>query len=191
MGMDDDQHRRAMQEAIEAEAAAQRAMLAGRTGEAAPLYRVAASAWRRSWEVAPPRSYGRLIGMIKASVLAGDPTAAANAVRAQIDGIGDSPPSAYAVAIAALVQGDDKTALLAADAMRGGSDAFDRTADAIAALAEGDGAAYADAVEAIVEDFEQRTDHLTGVPIADTALMLERIAEGRGLAASPDSPLLP
>jgi hypothetical protein len=44
---------------------------------------------------------------------------------------------------------------------------------------------------AIVEDFEGREAHLTGVPIADTALMLERLAERRGLAAHPESLLLP
>jgi hypothetical protein len=43
----------------------------------------------------------------------------------------------------------------------------------------------------IVADFEGRSEHLTGVPIADTALMLERFAERRGLAARPSSALLP
>jgi hypothetical protein len=44
-------------------------------------------------------------------------------------------------------------------------------------------------VDAIVADFEGRDEHLTGVPIADTALMLERLAGG--LASRPASPLLP
>jgi uncharacterized protein len=42
-----------------------------------------------------------------------------------------------------------------------------------------------------VADFETREEHLTGVPIADTALVLERLAEPRGLAVYPLSPLLP
>jgi hypothetical protein len=46
-------------------------------------------------------------------------------------------------------------------------------------------------VAAIVADFEGRDEHLTGVPIADTALMLERLAGARGLAAHPASALLP
>ena len=50
---------------------------------------------------------------------------------------------------------------------------------------------YAAAVRAIVADFESRDEHLTGVPVADTALMLERLAEARGLAAHPASALLP
>ena len=44
---------------------------------------------------------------------------------------------------------------------------------------------------AILADFEQREDHLTGVEIADTALMFERIAAQRGMEVRPDSPLVP
>ena len=75
--------------------------------------------------------------------------------------------------------------------MRAGSAAFGRAADAIEALADGDDEAYAAAARAIVADFEGREEHLTGVPVADTALMLERLAEPRGLAAHPRSALLP
>ena len=75
--------------------------------------------------------------------------------------------------------------------MRAGSPAFGRAADAIDAHRDGDGPAYGEAVRAIVVDFEGRDEHLTGVPIADTALMLERLAEARGLAAGVESALLP
>jgi hypothetical protein len=89
------------------------------------------------------------------------------------------------------VLGDDDAAASAAEGMRAGSQAFGRAADAIEALAGGDAGAYEAAVRAIVADFEGRSEHLTGVPIADTALMLERFAEPRGLAARVASPLLP
>jgi predicted CoA-binding protein len=75
--------------------------------------------------------------------------------------------------------------------MREGPDAFAHPADAVAALAAGERAEYAAAVRAIVADFEARDAHLTGVPIADTALVLERLAERRGLAVHPRSALLP
>ncbi len=75
--------------------------------------------------------------------------------------------------------------------MRAGSPAFGRAADAVEALAARDREAYSGAVRAIVADFEGRDEHLTGVPVADTALMLERLAEPRGLAARPRSALLP
>ena len=40
-------------------------------------------------------------------------------------------------------------------------------------------------------DFAGRDAHLTGVAIADTAVMLEAFAAPRGMAANPPSPLLP
>ncbi|HEY7077568.1 MAG TPA: hypothetical protein VH418_19455, partial [Solirubrobacteraceae bacterium] len=92
---------------------------------------------------------------------------------------------------AAAALGDDETLARAAAAMREGGDAFARTADALAALARRDAAAYAQAVRAIVADFGARDAHLTGVAFADTALMLERLAAPRGLAARPASALLP
>lgn len=44
---------------------------------------------------------------------------------------------------------------------------------------------------AVVADFESRDAHLTGVPIADTAMLMEALAEPRGLAARPASQLVP
>ena len=70
-------------------------------------------------------------------------------------------------------------------------EAFARTGRALAALAASDAPAYAAALADIVADFEARDQHLSGVPIADTALVLERLAEPRGIAARPRSPLLP
>ncbi len=193
----DDTHLELLRDAVATEAAGQRALLEGvATPEA---LREAAARYRASWEAAPPRSYGRLVGMLKAAVLAGDARADAAYARAQLGAPGDPPPASpgdsptasYAVAIAALVEGDDETARTAASAMRAGSPAFVRAADAVEALAAGDAAAYRAAVAAIVADFEARDEHLTGVPIADTALMLERLAATRGLACRPSSPLLP
>ena len=65
------------------------------------------------------------------------------------------------------------------------------TGAALAALATGDAAAYRDAVLAIVRDFEGRDAHLTGVPVADTAMLMEALAAPRGMAANPDSPVFP
>jgi hypothetical protein len=182
-------HAELLVRAIEAEGRAHRALLAG--ADAADELRAASRLYRESWEAAPPASYGRLIGMLKAAVLAGDAGEAALYARGSLGDAAGSAPAGYALAIAALVQGDDDEAAAAAEAMRGGSEAMVRAADAIAALAAGDEAAYAEAVRAIVVDFEGRDQHLTGVPIADTALMLERLAAARGMAAGVESPLLP
>ena len=75
--------------------------------------------------------------------------------------------------------------------MGAGTDAFGRTAEAIDAIAAGDGERYALALGAIVRDFEQRAEHLTGVAIADTALTLSELARRRGLAVAIESPVLP
>jgi hypothetical protein len=182
-------HEELLREAIEAEGRAHRALLAGH--DATDDFRAAAALYRESWEAAPPASYGRLIGMLKAAVLAGDAREEAIYARGSLEDAAESAPASYAFAIAALVQGFDDEAAAAAEAMRGGSDAMVRAADAIAAIAERDETAYAAAVRAIVSDFEGRDQHLTGVPIADTALMLERLAAARGMAAGVESPLLP
>jgi uncharacterized protein len=176
-----------MREGIAADGEAQRLLLAGRPARAA--LRHAAERYRVSWEAAPPRSFGRLVGYAKASILAGDDPSAF--VRGELGDEGDSPPSWWALALAGLAAGDDELAARAADGMREGSEAFGRAADGVAALAAADRDAYAAAVRAIVADFEGRDEHLTGVPIADTALVLERLAERRRLAVHPASPLLP
>jgi hypothetical protein len=190
MPMEPGPHVDEMQTAVRMDGDAQRLLLRGDAEKGAALMREAAARYRTSWELAPPRSYGRLVGMLKAAVIAGDASEAAAYAREEV-GEADSPPSHYVLAIAALVDGDGEAARHAAEGMRSGSPAFGRAADAVEALATGDADRYAAAVAAIVADFESRDEHLTGVPIADTALMLERLAEQRGMAAHPRSALLP
>jgi hypothetical protein len=191
MPLADGPHLDLLREAIATEGRGQSALLAGDATEARSELLEASGLYRASWELAPPASYGRLIGMLKAAVIAGGGRAEADYARAQLPAGAESPPASYALAIAALVQGDDAAATAAAAGMRSGSPAFGRAADAIAALAARDADRYAAAVGEIVADFEAREEYLTGVPIADTALMLERLAEQRGLACEPASALLP
>lgn len=185
------EHEDLMRRAIAAEAAAQRAALDGESAAAAAAFAEAAALYRASWEVAPPRAFGRLVGLLKAAVQAGSGPLEARYVREQLEAEPDSPASWYAAGIAALILEDDEVAARSADGMREGSEAFGRAADAMATLAAGDGEGYAAAVGAIVADFEARAEHLTGVAFADTAAMFERLAEPRGLAAGLSSPLLP
>jgi hypothetical protein len=189
--MADDDHRGQLQEAIRIEGGAQQALLRGDLARSREQFAAAAERYRVSWEAAPPRSFGRLVGMAKAGILAGHGGEEAAYVRRALGDACDSPPGCYALAIAALVQGDDELAAQAARGMRNDDPAFGRTADAIDALARGDADAYATAVQAIVTDFEGRERHLTGVPFADTAVMLERLAAPRGIAARPASRLMP
>ena len=188
---DPEAHRTLMLEAMELEADGQRRLLAGETSAGRQSMSEAADRYRASWARAPQRAYGRAVGMLKAAVIAGGGSEEAAHARRTIGEEGDSGSSWYALAIAALVDGDDDLARRAAAAMQDEGEAFARTADAITALADRDGDAYALALGAILSDFELRTDHLTGVPFADTALMLELLAERRGMAVRPVSRLLP
>ena len=192
--MQDGEHRDLMLAAIAAEGEAHAALLAGDGEKAADAYARAVESYRASWALAPPKSYGRLVGLLKAAVLGGDPHAAAKEVRAALDGDVDaagSPVASYVLAAAALILEDDAAVAPLADVMDPRGGAFERTATAMRALAARDGAAYADAVAAIEADFAAREEHLTGVAIADTAVMLELIARERGLGSGLDSPLVP
>lgn len=189
--MSDEQHRALQAAAVEADARAQRHLLAGNRAAAEYPLSESERLYRESWEAAPPGGYGRLIGMLKAAILRGEPAAAASYARAALGEGVESPTAAYALALACLAAGDDARAGAAAEQMAAGGEAFERTAAALAALARRDEPAYASALHAVIADFEARDLHLTGVPIADTALVLERLAEPRGLLQRAASPLLP
>lgn len=171
--------------ALAAEADAYRALLAG--SDAAAELRVARDAYLASHAETGPTSWGRLLGALKMAILAGNGVQdIARRAVAETDQA-DSPASAYlrALALVSLEQEPDVTPMLA------GGDAFARTGRALAALAASDRAAYAGALAEIVADFEARDQHLSGVPIADTVLVLERLAAARGIAARPQSALVP
>jgi hypothetical protein len=194
VGVQESEHRDLMLAAIAAEGRAHAALLAGDHDGARRAYAEAVDAYRASWKLAPPRSYGRLVGLLKAAVLGGAAQPAADEVREALRDDPDadgSPVAAYVRAVAALVAGDDEEVAARAATMEPRGEAFARTAAALRALAACDPEAYAAALVAIEADFAARAEHLTGVAIADTAVMLELLAAKRGLAARPDSPLVP
>jgi hypothetical protein len=47
------------------------------------------------------------------------------------------------------------------------------------------------AVAAVLGSFEERDEYLEDIPVADTVVVLEALAERRGLAVRPVSALLP
>ena len=171
--------------ALAAEADAYRTLLAG--GDAATPFARARDAYLASHAETGPSSWGRLVGGLKMAILAGDGAEAiAQEAIAEVGEAG-SPASAYARALAQVVLGEpaDVGPMLAA------GDAFERTGLALAAIAAGDRAGYETALRAIVADFAGRDQHLSGVPIADTALVLERLAAARGMAVGPSAGILP
>ena len=185
-------HQELMTAAVQCDGEAQRALLAGDREAARSAFADAAELYRQSWEVAPSSAYGRLVGMLKSAVLAGGGAAEAEYVLGALsDADPESATASYARALAALIVGADEDAQAWAQRMGAGGDAFARTAEAIAALGGHDAARFEAALEEIVRDFEQRAEHLTGVAIADTALMLEVLAGRRGVAVAIGSPVLP
>ena len=185
-------HQELLTAAIEREGRAQQELLDGDVEAARLEFGQVAELYRQSWETAHARAFGRLVGMLKASVLAGGGSEQAEYVRSALAGADpDSATAAYARAIAALIAGDDQDAGAWAERMAAADSAFVRTGEAIAALAGHDQTRYAAALEAIVRDFEQRSRHLTGVAIADTAIVLQVLAGRRGIEAPIESPVLP
>jgi hypothetical protein len=185
-------HQELLTAAVQREGEAEQALIADDPDAARSAFAVAADLYRQSWTQAHPTAYGRLVGMLKSAVLAGDGVSEAGYVRSEL---GDRDPASatasYAQALAALVLGADLDASVWSARMGGGSDAFGRTAEAIAALAAHDSDRYAAALAAIVRDFEGRVEHLTGVPVADTALVLVELGVRRGMAVAIESPVLP
>jgi tetratricopeptide (TPR) repeat protein len=170
-------------------------LMSGRRDEAAAWFFRAAERYRESFADAPPDSWGRPIGALKARLLAGDSAKAEDEARFALEaGAADaaSPIGRYAAALALLVLGDDEEARLHADAIRTRDDFPEDVGDALAYLAAGtDRIGYVEAVESVLESFETRQEHLEGVPVADTVLVLQALAAKRDLAAELSSPLLP
>jgi len=156
---------------------------------------LAARRWRESFADAPPGSWGRPIGAVKARVLAGDWEGAQAAARWALEaGAADAESSIgrYAAALALLVLGEDDEARVHADEIRTRDDFPAPVGDALAMLAAGtDAIGYVEAVEAVLESFETRDEYLEDVPVADTVLVLQALAERRELIAELESPLLP
>ena len=168
-------------------------LMDGRRDEAAARLTRAAERYRESFAEAPPGSWGRPIGAIKARLLADDWEGAFGDARWALDagaGEANSPVGLYAAALACLTLGDDEHARIHADAIRTRDDFPQGVGDALAFLAAHDVVGYTEAVERVLESFEQRDEYLEDVPVADTVLVLQALAAKRGIAAELTSPLL-
>jgi len=167
-------------------------LMAGRTDDAAEWLRRAAERYRESWADAPPDSWGRPIAAMKALLLAGDD--ASDAARWALDAgaaTAESPIGRYAGTLALLVLGDDVGARILGTTLRDTADFPPAVADALVEVAGADRVDYQIALENILESFEQRTDFLEDIPVADTVLVLQALAARRELAPELSSPLLP
>jgi hypothetical protein len=169
-------------------------LMHGLQEEAAGWFRLAAERYRESFADAPPGSWGRPIGAMKSLVLGGDPAGAEEAARWALDVSADeaeTPIGRYAACLALLILGRDDEARRLAALLRGREDFPDDVAAALAAISAADRVGYVDAVESVLASFETRDEYLEDIPVADTVVVLEALAERRGIAAELSSPLLP
>jgi hypothetical protein len=169
-------------------------LMDGRRADAAGWFARAADRYRESYAEAPPGSWGRLIGAVKARVLGNDwEGARADAEWALAQGPinAESPIGRYAACLALLVLDRDAEARPAASSLRERGDFPHPVADALATLAAEDRLGYVDAIERVLESFETRDEYLEDVPVADTVIVLQALAARRDLAAELSSPLLP
>jgi len=169
-------------------------LMLGRRDEAAVWLVRAADRYRESWPDAPSGSWGRPIGAMKSRLIAGDLDGAREDARWALDARAaesESPIGRYAAALAHLVRGEDAEAAEVAATLVGRADFPQPVADTLVATSAGHVSGYETAVGALLADFEARSEFLEDIPVADTVLALQTLAEPRGLALALASPLLP
>jgi hypothetical protein len=169
-------------------------LMAGDTDGARDWFDRAVERYRESFPLAPPGSWGRPIGMIKARLLADDWPGAETESHWTLEhgaAEADSPIGRYAATLALLVLDRDEEARVLADGLRthGGFPA--PVGDALAFIAAQDPLGYIEAVESVLASFEQRDEYLEDIPVADTVVVLQALAARRSMAAELTSELLP
>jgi hypothetical protein len=165
--------------AIAAGAAGLALVMDGRDGT--EWFRRSADAYRASFA---PGAWGRAVGAVKSGILSGD--AREDAEWVGTVGSDGSAIAGYAEILARLALGED-----AMPSLTGHPDFPADVAAALDALALRDADAYREAVASVLASFETREAYLEDLPVADTVLVLERLAAERGIAAGLESPLLP
>ena len=168
------------------------ALMAGADGRA--WFARAAERYRESWEHAPPGSWGRPIGAMKARILAGDWEGAAADARWALEAgaaEAESPIGRYAAALAFAVLGEWGDVRVHADYARTHEAFPNEVADALAFIAAEDVVGYVVAVEDVLQSFETRDEYLEDIPVADTVLVLQALAARRDMAVELESALLP
>ncbi len=169
-------------------------LMLGRRDRAAAWFGRAAERYRKSYVKAPPGSWGRPIGVLKARILAGDWDRVERDARWTLEEgaeRAESPIGRYAACLACLTLSRWEDAQALADGLRTRDDFPSPVGDALAMIAAEDPLGYTEAVEAVLESFENREEYLEDIPVADTVLVLQALSARRGLIVQLSSPLLP
>jgi hypothetical protein len=163
-------------------------LMLGRVREARSWLDRSALCYRRCLADAEPGAWGRSIGAIKARLIAGDLSGATREADWTLD-LGpehaESPIAKYAACLAFLALGDDRSAAATATSIACDTTFPQATANACAALADGDIDAYTRNVKVVLRTFEERARFLEDIPVADTVLALQALAEQRGIEPQP------
>ena len=161
--------------------------------EAAEWLRRAAARWRESWRGGD--SWGRPVGALKALLLAHDDAGLEEVARWALElgaATAESPIGRYAGVLALLALERWPEARHVAESLRERGDFPHDVGDALAYIAAHDVVGYVEAVESVVESFETREEFLEDAKVADTALVLNELAQRRGIDQPlPASPTLP
>ena len=170
-------------------------VMQGHSGQAREWFDRACERYRESWADAPPGSWGRPIAILKARILAGDWERAERDARWTLEqgaGEAESPIGRYASALAYAVLCEWADMRIAADVLRVDRSFPREVAETLAFIASPDAVAYVGAVESVLDSFETRDAYLEDLPAADTVLVVQALAERRGLSpAELESDLLP
>ena len=154
-------------------------LVAGDREEAAAWLRRSAERYRESWDVGgATAAWGRPLGAMKALLTAGDNAGAA--ARWALDAgaaEAESPIGRYAGVLALLVLDRDEEAAALVTTL--GENFPGDVAHALAALAAHDANAYAAAAERMTRSFDERREFLEDIPVPDTKLALDVLAERR------------
>jgi tetratricopeptide (TPR) repeat protein len=162
------------------------ALMLGRGEQAAGCLRRAADEYRASWATAPPGSWGRPLAALRCRLIAGDGAGAHDDARSALSAgaaAAEGLVAAYCAALALLALGRDDEARERAATLVG-DERFSpqAVAEALVALAERDADGYARALDGVLDSFETRNAFLEDVRVADTVLVLDRLARDRGIA---------
>jgi hypothetical protein len=153
----------------------------------------AAARWRESFQGG--ESWGRPIGALKASLLAGDEAAVEEVARWTLElgtATAESPVGRYAATLALIALGRWPEARHVAESLRDRDDFPRDVADALAYVAADDVVGFVEARDSVVESFETREEFLEDARVADTALVLDLLARRRGIEVPlPESDVLP
>jgi hypothetical protein len=167
--------------------------MAGDQPGADEWFRRAAARWRESWDGG--ESWGRPIGALKASLLAGDEAAVEELAHWTLElgaATAESTVGRYSGALALLALARWNEARHVSETLRERDDFPHDVADALAFIAAHDVVGYAESVDSVVTSFETRTDFLEDARVGDTALVLDVLARRRGFELDlPESDVLP